>query len=508
MADLNAPKRAALYARISRTDSAVDKVKNQLTELRKLAKSSGYKVVAEFEDDDISAYKGKTPRPGYINLIEAIREKTIDVVMATEPQRLTRGSPTDLDYLSVQCIKAGAVIHTRSGGIQDPATPTVLAMMQIMDVIGGLEVATKVERQKARNRADLEKGLPTKGLRPFGWEKDRISLRESEATIIRDAYKSILESGVTIWGIAQKWNSQGIKTDPMQKPRKSVATGLTQLPAQFWTSTTVRQMLKRPRNAGILMSDGIEMPKSQITPIVSREEYESLLLAIKGENTLKGPKPKYLLGGILECPCGARMHASSSNTKRKGKPKRSYKIYRCRLYGFDKTQKHASIHLPVADDAARTWIVEDIALGLKVAPATNGDEFLTIRTKIAELKSQRSRTEDLIIEGIGDVSKLKTRLREMDSEIQKATGLESVLLAKVSQSDALSVFRSKVEELDYLASDDVINAEFKKGFEAWDALSIDQKRNIIKGNYRVQIGLGGRGFERLVFLKEEASASK
>lgn len=75
-----------------------------------------------------------------------------------------------------------------------------------MDVIGGLEVETKIDRQKARTRADLAAGLPTKGLRPFGWETDRITVRESEAIHIREAYKAVLEKGNTLWRIAQHWN--------------------------------------------------------------------------------------------------------------------------------------------------------------------------------------------------------------------------------------------------------------------------------------------------------------
>ena len=185
--DTPSVKRAAIYARISKADSDVDKVETQIAELKELAKSCGYEVVAIHTDDDISAFKGATTRSGYIGLIDGLKNHAYDVVLATEPQRLTRGSATDLDLLQAHCVKAGAFIHTRSAGVQDPATATTKALMQIMDVIGGLEVETKIERQKARTRADLAAGIPTKGLRPFGWEMDRITIREAEAVHIRDA---------------------------------------------------------------------------------------------------------------------------------------------------------------------------------------------------------------------------------------------------------------------------------------------------------------------------------
>ena len=206
-------KKAAIYARISKADSDVDKVENQIAELRKLAKSSGYEVVAVFEDDDISAYKGKSVRPGWAQLLKAIEKKQFEVILATEMSRFTRGSSAESDVFTATCVKAGAVIHTRSGGVLDPNSPSALAMVQIMDVLSGLEVALKIERQKARNRADLAMGKPTKGLRPFGWEIDRMTIRQEEAKHIRRAYKDILDKGESVWAIAQKWNKLGIKTE-------------------------------------------------------------------------------------------------------------------------------------------------------------------------------------------------------------------------------------------------------------------------------------------------------
>lgn len=245
-------KRAAIYARISKSDPGVDKIENQVSELEKLAVASGYEVVATFTDDDISAYKGEHIRPGYLSLITGLKDKLYDVVMATEPQRFTRGSQAELAALLFHCRKSGAVVHTRSAGIQNPDSPTTAALMQIMDVVGGMEVATRIERQKARNIADREKGLPTKGLRPFGWEIDRVTVRESEAKIIRDAYSSILERGEGISSIARRWNRSGVTTDAMKRPRRSRIDGVVRPPTGKWTPTTVRQILTRHRNAGIL----------------------------------------------------------------------------------------------------------------------------------------------------------------------------------------------------------------------------------------------------------------
>lgn len=490
-------KKAAIYARISKAEVDVDKVENQISELRKIAATHNYEVVAVLTDDDISAFKGKTPRAGFLELIEGLKANKYNVVMATEPQRFTRNSPAELEVLQLECTRAGAVIHTRAAGIQDPATPTTKAMMQFMDIIGGLEVETKIERQRARNRADLLAGIPTKGLRPFGWETDRITLRDSEALHIKNAYTSILERGESLWSIAQTWNSLKIRTDGMSRERKAKSDGEKRKPSPVWTSTTVRQMLVRPRNAGILLHNGEEMPKSKINPIVSREEFEALKSAIKGTPMPRGPKPQYLLGGLLECICGERMHASKSVSGRKGKPRRHYKIYRCRLYGFDKSQKHVTIQLPVADAAARELIIVDIGLGDTQVEIFDNKHLAELQSKLADLIAEESRATELIVDGLGDAKVLRTRLRTIQTEKSSVTGDIEKVLSTTAESVALAEFRANLDSLDKYAQDEDVNAVFESGLKAWDALSMEVRRSIIRGRYHVRVSAGGRGFERI-----------
>jgi len=501
-------KRAAIYARISKADSEVDKVDNQIKELKKLAKASGYEVVEVFEDDDISAYKGKQLRPGWASLIRGIEKKQFDVVMATEMSRFTRGSNAESDYFTASCVKAGAVIHTRSGGVINPDSPSALAMVQVMNIMSGLEVSLKVERQKARNRADWAEGKPTKGLRPFGWEKDRITIREAEAAHIRQAFSEILEKGETVWGIAQKWNRLGLKTDPMLRPRKSRADGEVKLPSGVWTTTTVRDLLRRPRNAGILMAAGAEMSLSLIQPIVSRSDWEALCSKIKGTSTTKGPKPQYLLGGILECICGQRMHASKSNSGRPGK-KHSYQIYRCRLYGFDKKSKHVTCQLAIADDVVRTWIVENIGLGFEEESLFNKDALQDLDIQLAKLAEADLQLSRTIGEGLGNPDQIRGLMRQNKVERERLEDERLSLLSVAAQSSALDDFKKLMKQLLEGKTDpdeSEIDEVFEQGFKAWDALPMEARRSIIRGGYRVQLLEGGRGPERiLVTAKSPAS---
>ena len=490
-------KRAAIYARISKADSDVDKVEHQVSELKSLAELHGYEIVAVHTDNDISAFKGSSSRNGYVGLIDGLKARAYDVVLATEPQRLTRGSATDLDLLQAHCVRAGAFIHTRSAGIQDPATPTTKALMQIMDVIGGLEVETKIERQKARTRADLAAGFPTKGVRPFGWEMDRITVRESEAAHIREAYEALLDKGTSMWRIAQNWNKLQIRTDGMNRERKSKADGVKRKPSSVWTSTTVRQILIRPRNAGILEHNGEEMSKSRITPLVSRDDFEALKIAIKGSPMPRGPKPQYLLGGLIECICGERMHASKSSSGRKGKTRHHYKTYRCRLYGYDKSQSHVTIQLPIADEAATEKFVMGIGAVDNRFELYDSSKLSALQSKMASLLEEETRVTELLIEGIGDSTLLKAKLRGLNKDKSSVSLDMAKLLATSGESAALAEYRARLVTLDYGSPDNEVEDALAMGRRAWDELPMDTRRSIIRGRYRVRVLQGGRGPERV-----------
>ncbi len=61
-------ERAAIYARVS-TDGQT--TKNQLRELRAVARRMGWKIVHEYVDNGVSGAKGREQRPQYDALLKA-----------------------------------------------------------------------------------------------------------------------------------------------------------------------------------------------------------------------------------------------------------------------------------------------------------------------------------------------------------------------------------------------------------------------------------------------------
>src|SRR5690242_13153123 len=82
-----APKRAALYVRVSSDRQTVE---NQLAELRRAMEFEGWQEVALYKDEGISGAKGRDERPGLDQMLEDARNKKFDVVMVWAIDRLGR----------------------------------------------------------------------------------------------------------------------------------------------------------------------------------------------------------------------------------------------------------------------------------------------------------------------------------------------------------------------------------------------------------------------------------
>lgn len=497
-------KRAALYTRISQSDDKVDKPADQEDALRRIAASSGYEVTAVFTDDDISAFEGKHTRPAFESLVARTAMGEFDVVMATEPQRFTRGSASELEALNLAMTKAGAVFHTRAAGVMDPSTPMTQAMLRFQDTLAWLEVATNRERQKARNAADRARGIPKRALRPFGYEVDGMTLRESEAVHIREAVRFVLEEGGSMIRVAHRWNAAGIQTDGMNRERKG-RDGVKKAARPYWTATTVRSVLLRKRNAGILMHDGAELPESRIQPIITRAELDALEARVK-VGTPVGARAKSALGGIIQCECGAPMHMTSSYSQRKGGPRYEYKHYVCSQKLYDKTRKHASISMPIADTSVALQVLSYIGLGLVTAEDTAdyGSRLHDLSDRLAILTEQEARAEDALIEGLGNPARVKGKLEAIRSERVELNAERERIEADRAGGDFLRVVEQMREVLQAVAWDPddspltgLESWAMKSVLEAWNAVEGEDQQALMRGRFRAQVRVGGRGPERV-----------
>src|SRR6476661_2991633 len=93
-----APKRAALYVRVSTADRG-QTVENQLLPLQEAATRLGWTIVAVHRDEGISGARGRDRRPGLDALLRGVTRGEYDIVAAWSVCRLGRSLPELLSLL-------------------------------------------------------------------------------------------------------------------------------------------------------------------------------------------------------------------------------------------------------------------------------------------------------------------------------------------------------------------------------------------------------------------------
>jgi Xaa-Pro aminopeptidase len=136
-------------------------------------------------------------------------------------------------------------------------------------------------------------------------------------------------------------------------------------------------------------------------------------------------------------------------------------------------------------------------LGLDTTPAYDRDELSRIDDRLRSLAEEDARAAELIIKGLGDKAKNEGFLRANKSEREILEDKKAQILSASAHSHALAKFKERLASLPEDAFDSEIDAAMDDGYAAWDEMSMENKRAILRGGYRVQLMAGGRGPERI-----------
>jgi DNA invertase Pin-like site-specific DNA recombinase len=140
----DAPRRAALYLRVSTGEQTTA---NQRRELEEAACRQGWTVVEVFEDAGISGARGRQQRPGLDALLKGVVRRDFDIVAAWAVDRLGR-SLRDLLSLLEELRAKDVDLYLHKQGL-DTSTPHGEAMFQMVGVFAQFERSIIQERIKA-----------------------------------------------------------------------------------------------------------------------------------------------------------------------------------------------------------------------------------------------------------------------------------------------------------------------------------------------------------------------
>jgi site-specific DNA recombinase len=290
-------RRAAVYVRISRDKVGAGLgVERQEADCRELADRLGWQVVAVHVDNDLSAYSGK-PRPGYRALLADLEAGRVDGVLTWHADRLHR-SPKELEHYIGVCQPRDVPTATVKAGALDLATPTGRAVARTVGAWARFEVEHMAERQQRARLQAATDGRWSGGRRPYGYGADGATVMPAEASEVRTACAEVL-AGRSLRAIAADLNARGSRT----------STG------KRWRSDSLREVLLRPRNAGLMVHRGQVVGEAGWPALVDPDVWKAVVAVLTDpmRRTNPGRGPRWLLSGIATCSvCGAPVRSSAA----------------------------------------------------------------------------------------------------------------------------------------------------------------------------------------------------
>lgn len=284
--------RAAIYTRLSKDPTGQQTATTrQRDDCRAVIARHGWEVVGEYEDVDLSAYRG-VQRPGYEALLASLEAGEVDRVVAWKLDRLLR-RPRDFEKLWELCERSGAHIVTDKDSIDTSAPFAGTLVPRILSMVAEMESEGISVREQRKHEANAKAGKRSGGgHRPFGLTRDWSALVPAEADLIRAAVDRIL-AGESMYAVAADWNAQGITTP----------TGRT------WTVQLITSMLRSPRLAGLREHRGAIMATPGQWPAIVDPGKHERLRAIIARHGTTSPARRFLLSGVVACGvCGHTMY--------------------------------------------------------------------------------------------------------------------------------------------------------------------------------------------------------
>lgn len=437
--------RAAVYLRQSLDKTgegaAVDR---QREACRQFAEARGWTVVWEYVDNSVSASTGT--RPQWTRMLADARAGQFEVVLSWAVDRLVRRL-SDLEALVVTGVRAATV-----QGDLDLTTPQGEAAAGVLAVVARMEVRQKSERQRLANAQRAAKGLPPTGPRALGYEADGMTVRESEAALIRHSFATVLAGG-SLRTVARDWN----------------AAGLTTSHGGRWRPDSVRYVLANPRYAGLRGTKGTGTRTWSVVgsgtwpAIVSEETFHALaeLLRHPERRTTPDTRRRYFLSGLARCGvCGAPCNTGGTQ------------------HGVRTLKCSVSRHLSRGAEPIEEWVTELVVARLSRPDAA---ELLVDDTRpdTAELRSEAmakrmrlAQLADLLADGTLTPEAVRTTSARLKGE-----------LAAIEEQMADA---GRVDVLGPLVAAEDVRA-------AWRRLDVERKRAVVDALMTVTLHSPGRG---------------
>lgn len=321
-------EKIALYLRLSREDeereSESHSIANQRLFLQQFLDSKGWHLTDTYIDDGYSGTNFE--RPGFLRMIEDIEANKINTVITKDLSRLGRDYIQTGYYLEqyfplkhVRYIAVNDHIDTSESQGVDMLTP----FLSVFNDLYAKDISRKVRTALITRKTE---GKFIGSTAPYGYEKHpdekgRLVVDPMAAPVVREIYRSFLESG-SIIGIVKKLTDQKIETPSAYRNLKHTQKRFSGM----WNESMVRRILTNPTYAGHVTQNrskkiNYKIDKKQTIPkeewitvhntheaIVSETDFEEVQQRMRKRSYQTSTGKEHLLTGLAYCAdCGSPM---------------------------------------------------------------------------------------------------------------------------------------------------------------------------------------------------------
>ena len=394
----------------------------------------------------------RTWRPGFRRALAMLRSGEADGLIAVDLDRACR-DPRDLEDLIdvVESRKPRIPVESVSGSLR-LATDADITMARVMVAVANKSSRDTGRRVAVQRQARAEQGGNGGGIRPYGWGVPKIDATTGEPVLSTRTGRPLLDMNATVDDEAREiesWADQLLAGVSLRTITADLrARGVATVSGAEWTTKTVRDILLRPRNAGLAVYQVQEAVKAfkergETVPvdagvvgrgtwriILDEDKWRAVatLLTDPSRKTSPGNTPRHLGSLIYACGvCAAdgveQVVASAINSRSRTT------VYTCRGPVKHLARAAAPIDEYVEDVAVARLSQPDAASLIRPREAHDDHERLE-----AELVTMRERSAQLA-GAFADGAITSAQLREGSSRINaRIREIETTLARRVERT--------------------------------------------------------------------------
>ncbi|WP_163507677.1 recombinase family protein [Fodinicola acaciae] len=440
-----------IYARVSRLgDDRQRSTTGQVDDCTARVEERDATVGEVFVDSGRSAWNPRVKRKDWDKLMRRLEDGESDGVVVFDLARFSR-RPIEGERLITAAERGLLVLDSEDEYDLTTASGKKAFRDQLNTAAYESDrLSTRVKRGK---KLKASRGESNASWRAFGWEPDG-TLREDEAALVRDLVTRVL-AGETQDDLVVELNSRGIPT----------STG------KHWTRANLKQILTRPRNAGLAVYQGeVVGDLKGIEPIIEREVWDRVDALFASRRRGRPNSSVYLCSGLVFC--GLCSHVLTGRPRANMKPYPDGGVrrgYWCQPRSYDGGCGRISVDQRELDKHVGVLVVKILAdprhaAAIEAANKPVREERQRLQTAIAEC-------EELADELAGRLGRREITMSRYDIAMKP---IDRDLAKYHAQLTALP------DVSDDKVSAEMTAASLSEWTERWKAATVPEKRTLIR----------------------------